>query len=80
MSNPAHRPASRVTIRDYLTQAYVVEPSAVNAAMEAHPDDVEDAIRFGSHAYYAGDKIASAEGWNENPDYDMDDADDWDDD
>jgi hypothetical protein len=80
MSNPAHQPASRMTIRDYLTAAYVVEPGEVNAGIERHPDIVEDAIRFGSHAYFAGDQIADAEGWPTNADFDIDeDEDEWED-
>lgn len=80
--NPAHCTCTPDTVRQYLLAAYDVDEVTVRAAL-ANPeskDTVRDAVKFGSHAYYAGDKIATAHGWNERADYDIDEEDDDDDD
>ena len=80
MTNPAHLSANKSTVRDYLNVAYLATPQEVNAAIVRHLEIVEDAERFRSHAYYAGDKIATAEGWTENAAFDIDEEDEEEDD
>lgn len=78
MTNSGNQPASRATVASYLLDAYDVAPEAVARAVETESGkaDLDDAIRFGSYAFYVSEKIAAREGWPVNPDYDPDDDDD----
>lgn len=82
MSNPAHEPASRSTVRSYLAAAYHADDEQLDLAMaeDATREDLDDAVPFGSHAYFVGDKIAARHGWAERDDYDIDEEDEEDDD
>lgn len=72
MQDPGPQPASRDSVRRYLLTAFLVDEATVDEAMKAESVTplIEDAQRYGSYAYYVGDKIASANEWESNPEYD----------
>ena len=68
----ANWPTNPSSVRAYLQAAYLVIDEALETAMQKHRDMVERDQSMGSSAYYTGDNIAEAEGWEENPDFDLD--------
>lgn len=68
--NLSNRPANPLTVREYLTCAYLdVSEERARELVDEHHEDVETAMRLGSYAYFPGDKIAAAAGLTEDPDY-----------
>lgn len=57
-------------VLNYVCAAYKVDPITATVAVAKHSKEVQDAKMFRSMAFYPGDRIAQAEGWDENPDFD----------
>lgn len=72
MSNSSTQEATRTGIYEYLIHAYKVDEQTARSALEKHQTTVERAISDRSYNYYPGDRIAEAEGWEENPDFNPD--------